>query len=109
MGHAGERVLQGVGVALQHEVLTEDGEAQALGLAVDVVRGAQVLLGQEAAQVDRGLVLVRVRAVLLGRGALEVLAQAQLGRRPPVSWTCGCTAAAGASGVRPKKRSKRRS
>ncbi len=78
VGHARERVLQRVGVALEHEVLAEDREPQPLGLAVDVVRGAQLVLGQEAAQVDGLRVLVGVAAVLLGRLALEVLPQPQL-------------------------------
>ena len=80
VGHARQRVLQRVGVALEHEVLAEDREPQPLGLAVDVVRRAQLVLGQEAAQVDGLRVLVGVAAVLLGRLALEVLAEPQLRR-----------------------------
>ena len=60
VGHAREGVLEGVGVALQDEVLAEDREAQPLGLAVDVVRRSQLVLGQEAAQVDGLRVLVGV-------------------------------------------------
>jgi hypothetical protein len=80
VGHPRERILEGVGVALEDEVLAEHGQAQPLRLPVDVVRRAQLFLGQEAAQVDGLRVLVGVAAVLPRRLALEVLAQAELGR-----------------------------
>ncbi len=77
VGHALHGLLQRVLAARQHQLGAEHREPQALGLAVDVAVGAQLLLLEEAAQVDRARRLVRV--LVVERVALQVLAEAQLG------------------------------
>lgn len=82
VGHALHRLLEGVLAAREHELGAEDGEPQALGLAVHVGPRADLILLEEAAKVRRRRLVVGV-ALVLERVPLEVLAEAQLGRGHP--------------------------
>ena len=79
-GCGAHRGLELVLRARENEVRAEHREPQPLGLAVEVRRGADVVLVEEAAQVDRLGLVVGVATPVVGL-ALRVLPEAQLRRR----------------------------
>ena len=79
LGLAAHRGLERLLAAREHELRTEHRQPQPLGLAVQVGGGADVVLPEELAQVDRLRLVVGMAALVVEPLALEVLAEAQLG------------------------------
>ena len=100
VGMAAHRLLELVLAAREHELGAEHRQPQPLGLAVEVRRGADCVLLEEAAQVDRLGLVVGVPVVVVGLALQRPRrSAARSGRR------CRPRAGAAASGAGPGRRS----